>query len=45
VRSFFLHEVPLLIAAMTVETGAKLLTADEDFSRMAQHCDLQFYES
>lgn len=37
--------VDCLIAAMTVETDAKLLTADEDFSRMAQHCDLQFYES
>jgi predicted nucleic acid-binding protein len=35
--------VDCLIAAMTVESKGKLLTADEDFSRIARHCDLQLF--
>lgn len=35
--------VDCLIAAMTLESKGKLLTADEDFSRMARHCDLQLF--
>ena len=37
--------VDCLIAAMAVEGKAKLLTADEDFSRMARHCDLRLFET
>ena len=37
--------VDCLIAAMAVESKAKLLTADEDFSHMARHCDLQLFRT
>ena len=37
--------VDCLIAAMAVESKAKLLTADEDFSHIARHCDLQLYRT
>lgn len=37
--------VDCLIAAMAVETKAKLLTVDEDFSHMARHGDLHLYET
>ena len=37
--------VDCLIAAMAVESKAKLLTADEDFSRMARHCDLELFNT
>ena len=37
--------VDCLIAEMAIESKAKLLTADEDFSHMARHCDLQLFET
>ena len=36
--------VDCLIAAMTVETHARLLTSDRDFIRMAPHCGLRLLD-
>jgi predicted nucleic acid-binding protein len=36
--------VDSLIAAMAVETKSHLLTSDQDFERMAEHCGLQLLD-
>jgi predicted nucleic acid-binding protein len=36
--------VDCLIAAHAIESGAELLTTDEDFKHMAKHTDLRLYK-
>jgi len=36
--------IDCLIAAITLESGARLLTSDRDFVRMAPHCGLKLLD-